>query len=601
LLPEFQNIQDLVGQTNCEMMGIRSNGTQFPTKVGVQIIQEDHLHEVHFVAFIRNTTNEKKAMQVTQMQGALLAQQAKVETEREMTEYFSHALRNPLAVIDSALSTMPTLDHGRTQVQDEIQELHQSIQQCTTFMTQVMNNVLDIRQLEEQGQLKLHVTTLDVEQLLREVHAMLLPIVRDQVQLECAIDRTTTGTTTVVAKEEDHDDINNNTNNNQRLQGNPNSSSNNYWVQGDVHRLQQILSSVATNAIQRTVTGSVTLSIQWMTTASSSSTATSTTCVSDDKHHHHNNIPTTVLRFECRDTGPVISPQEQGRLFQRFVTRDDGRGSEPGTSLGLAIAKQIVHMMGGTLYFETKSDSNDENDHNDDGGSSKDNDSSSSNAVVNMPILKPNNVCIVMLPLPRITDPPPPPPPPVTTAPEKESSFLLSSLVSRDGTTDNNGTTTSTTTTNMVGLPLSCTPILWQPLQILIVDDIKMNRKMTSRRFKKLVPNCTISEASTGEKAIDMCRQKVDTDDCGTTCFDVILVDNYMEGAGGILHGTDVIHILRQELHLLDPIMIGCSGNALEDEFQAAGTDFVWGKPLPTDTEIVQQLVQAKEKKESIS
>ena len=445
LLPEKNcSMQDLVGRTDREMMAFRSDGSQFPIKVAVQRIKADHLHELHLVGFIRNITDEKKAMQVTKMQGEVRAQEAKAETERAMTAYFAHELRNPLGAIDSALTTMPEDVANNTQ---ETKELLKSIRLCTTFMMQVMKNLLDVRQLE-QGQMALHPNPLDLEKLLSDVHAMLVPSVRTGVDFRFAAHMNKTS-----------------------------------WVLGDAHRLRQVLTSVATNAINYTTSGSISLSIQWSD--------------SDCK----------VVKFQCIDTGPGISKAEQVHLFQRFVNR----GGAPGTGLGLAIAKQIVDIMGGTIHFESD------------------------------PEVAAGSTCVAMLPLPK------------AAAPEDEN---LSE------------------TTKEVG------PIV-EALNVLVVDDIKMNRKMVTRRFKKIGPNCRIYEACTGEEALDICQRG--------QRFDVMIVDNYMEGAGGIIHGTDAVLTMRRHMDI-GSLIIGCSGNELEQEFRSAGADFFWGKPLPSDAEIIRQL-----------
>lgn len=120
-------------------------------------------------------------------------------------------------------------------------------------------------------------------------------------------------------------------------------------------------------------------------------------------------------------------------------------------------------------------------------------------------------------------------------------------------------------------------------LRFLIVDDIKMNRTMMKRRFEKSVcSQCLVSEASTGEEAIQM---------CAVEHFDVIVVDQYMDEAGGVMVGTDAIYALRRMG--VNSIIIGCSGNDLDDEFIDAGADAVWPKPIPTNEEIIRQISEA--------
>ena len=117
-------------------------------------------------------------------------------------------------------------------------------------------------------------------------------------------------------------------------------------------------------------------------------------------------------------------------------------------------------------------------------------------------------------------------------------------------------------------------------LKILLTDDIKMNRAMFKRRFQKCIaPNCIVTEAATGEDAIRMCQSQN---------FDIIVMDQYMQEAGGVMLGTDTIIALRRS-HV-DAVVIGCSGNDLDDKFTAAGADLVWKKPLPSNAAIIASL-----------
>ena len=103
---------------------------------------------------------------------------------------------------------------------------------------------------------------------------------------------------------------------------------------------------------------------------------------------------------------------------------------------------------------------------------------------------------------------------------------------------------------------------------------------MLSRRMQKAIaPNATITEACTGEEALAVCAKKT---------FDVIIVDQYMEEAGGVMVGTDVVFAMRRQR--IDSIIIGCSGNDMDELFKEAGADWVWKKPMPSNATIVVQL-----------
>lgn len=377
------------------------------------------------------------------MLGTTMAQEAKVEIERNMTAYFAHELRNPMSAIDSALASMPE------DLATDAMDLIASMKLCTAFMSSIMNNLIDVRKMEE-GKVILRSEPLSLVRLVKEVHKMALPTVSPGVELR------------VVADTEGCD-----------------------WVLGDGHRLQQILANLVSNAIKYTVHGSVIIMVTW---------------------------ERELLRLIVQDTGPGIPKDEQEHMFERFSQR----GGAPGSGLGLAIAKQLVTLMGGSIHFDSD------------------------------PTIKPGTNCIVQLPLKLCEEP------------EEE--------VCHD----------------VEALPLE------QPLSILIIDDMKMNRAMMKRRFQmSIVPNCSVTEASTGEEALVMCRREM---------FDVIIVDHYMETAGGVMVGTDVIIAMRRLK--VEAIIIGCSGNDLDDKFLSAGADFIWKKPIPYNLEIIRQLRQELRKRQ---
>ncbi len=155
------------------------------------------------------------------MQYLRASQEAKVETERNMTAYFAHELRNPLGAIDSTLNAMP----------DELPEAARSLisgmQLCTGFMSSIMNNLLDVRKMEE-GKMILNRVPLSLSALLKSVHNMLFASVRPGVKMIS------------VCETGDKD-----------------------WVLGDSHRMQQVLTNVITNAIKYTATGLIVLSMKW--------------------------------------------------------------------------------------------------------------------------------------------------------------------------------------------------------------------------------------------------------------------------------------------------------------------------------------------------
>lgn len=101
---------------------------------------------------------------------------------------------------------------------------------------------------------------------------------------------------------------------------------------GDPWRLGQVLLNLANNAVKFTERGEVIVAIK---------------LVEQSAH-------SVSLRFEVRDTGIGMSPEEQQRLFQPFSQADASISRRyGGTGLGLAISRNLVRMMGGDLQVNS--------------------------------------------------------------------------------------------------------------------------------------------------------------------------------------------------------------------------------------------------------
>jgi PAS domain S-box-containing protein len=210
------------------------------------------------------TDDRKHSEELRDLQYIRASQEAKVETERNMTAYFAHELRNPLHAVDSALSLMPD------DLPQEARMLVQAMNDCTSFMSSIMNNLLDVRKMEE-GKMILNRVPLSLSALLKSVYNMLRASVRPGVKMM------------IICETGDKD-----------------------WVLGDSHRMQQVLTNVITNAIKYTAAGSIVLSMKWRG---------------------------DILRFECTDTGPGIPKEDQSSLFMRFVQRGGAPGSGLGLAI----------------------------------------------------------------------------------------------------------------------------------------------------------------------------------------------------------------------------------------------------------------------------
>lgn len=102
---------------------------------------------------------------------------------------------------------------------------------------------------------------------------------------------------------------------------------------GDPTRLSQVLMNLIGNAVKFTELGHVTVRISAV----------------------RGEAGEGGLRFAVSDTGPGLSKEAQGQMFQKFVQADQSITRRyGGTGLGLAISKEIITAMGGRIWVESE-------------------------------------------------------------------------------------------------------------------------------------------------------------------------------------------------------------------------------------------------------
>ena len=103
---------------------------------------------------------------------------------------------------------------------------------------------------------------------------------------------------------------------------------------GDDQRLAQVITNLLSNAVKFTPDGgSISLKAEYL-------------CGEKDD---------CMIKISITDTGLGISPEQQSRLFQSFQQAEsDTTRKFGGTGLGLSISKNIVEMMGGSIWIESK-------------------------------------------------------------------------------------------------------------------------------------------------------------------------------------------------------------------------------------------------------
>jgi CheY-like chemotaxis protein/anti-sigma regulatory factor (Ser/Thr protein kinase) len=97
-------------------------------------------------------------------------------------------------------------------------------------------------------------------------------------------------------------------------------------VRADEKRVRQILINLLGNAIKFTAKGQVTLRLRYAR---------------------------EFAAIEIEDTGPGMSAEELGRIFEPFARGAIAGPAAPGAGLGLTIAKMLIDLMGGEMHVQS--------------------------------------------------------------------------------------------------------------------------------------------------------------------------------------------------------------------------------------------------------
>ena len=113
-------------------------------------------------------------------------------------------------------------------------------------------------------------------------------------------------------------------------------------------------------------------------------------------------------------------------------------------------------------------------------------------------------------------------------------------------------------------------------MEVLFVDDENILRKLFIRTVKKVAPTWRITEASNGERALQLAEVK---------SFDLIFIDQFMPCNGRPLLGTEVVRKIRAMG--IEAIVCGLSANDMKQDFIQAGANGFLHKPFPCKNDVI--------------
>ena len=276
-----------------DFCNLKKNGDLFWEHASISPIRSADGQITNFVAVKEDITEQKRvAGELSSAQEAALAAN---RAKSEFLANMSHEIRTPLsAIIGFSDLTL------RTSLQPRQQDYLQKIQTAGDLLLSIINDILDFSKIEARQ--------LEMEQIpfrLDTILANVTDIVQQKVnQKRLQLRVATEGD---VALD----------------------------LVGDQHRLSQILVNLLNNAVKFTETGGVSLETTLQ-----------------------KRLPGRVkLKFTVRDTGIGISDELLKKLFQPF-TQADGSTTRRfgGTGLGLSISKQLVQLMDGEIWCESRSE-----------------------------------------------------------------------------------------------------------------------------------------------------------------------------------------------------------------------------------------------------
>ena len=182
----------------------------------------------------------------------------------------------------------------KTKLDKQQKDLMLKIKSTSNLLLGIINDILDISKIES-GKMKIEEKKFDLRELLDNVSNILEP-----KAVEKRIDFL------VIYENIDH-----------------------FYYKGDTLRISQVLTNLLSNAIKFTAEGYVKIKVQLI----------------EDEN----------LLFEVQDSGIGLKQESLFSLFEEFTQADMSTSRKyGGTGLGLSISKNLVQLMGGSIYVESE-------------------------------------------------------------------------------------------------------------------------------------------------------------------------------------------------------------------------------------------------------
>ncbi|MCB0734098.1 MAG: response regulator [Bacteroidetes bacterium] len=234
--------------------------------------------------FIRANNRYRQTLKHSKKEAEKLA-----KAKERFVANISHEIRTPMHAISGFVEQL-----SATKLDREQSKQVTILQRSSAHLIHLLNDVLDLSKIQA-GKFTLDVEPFDIRETIQDVSELIKGMIKSEdiefsVQVEPSVP---------------------------------------IWVEGDKHRLKQVLLNLLSNALKFTKSGTVELLVN----------------AKNDE----------VIQFEVRDTGIGIRLEELEHLFEDFEQANTKiSGSYGGTGLGLSIVKHIVELQDGSIDVRSK-------------------------------------------------------------------------------------------------------------------------------------------------------------------------------------------------------------------------------------------------------
>lgn len=268
----------------------------YSTQVQVLIHDEKQFQIMFYLKDLEQVKKDEEKKQTALRDALYLAEQAN-NAKTEFLSHMSHDIRTPL----NAVIGMTTIARAYTGNEDKIKECLDKITISAKYLLSLINDILDMSKIES-GKVTLNEEVFSMKEIIENI---------------------TTVTSAQIEEKQ------------QKFEARIREDVQEFYI-GDVVRMNQILMNLLNNAIKFTPQNGT---ISFIVTSVKQS--------NDEM----------FIRFEIKDTGIGMSEEFMQRAFDPFVQASDSKGKVlEGTGLGLPIARNLVHLMGGHISVSSIAD-----------------------------------------------------------------------------------------------------------------------------------------------------------------------------------------------------------------------------------------------------